>query len=36
VVTGQDRFRGFTYVIVHTGRDLGPFLRTRNGKGLNA
>ena len=34
VVIGQERFRGATYVYVHTGRDLQPFLRTRNGGGI--
>lgn len=29
VVIGQDHFRNATYVFVHTGRDLAPFLRTR-------
>jgi hypothetical protein len=34
VVTGEGRFHGFTYVFVYTGRDLGPFLRSRNGNGI--
>ncbi len=33
VLVGQERFRGATYVFVHTGPDLRPFLRTRNGGG---
>jgi hypothetical protein len=31
VVIGRDRFRGFTYVFVHTTPNLTPFLRSRNG-----
>jgi hypothetical protein len=30
VIVGQDRLRGVTYVIIHTGPDLAPFLRNRN------
>ena len=33
VLVGQDKFRGATYVFVHTGRDLKPFLLNRNGGG---
>ncbi|MBM3983363.1 MAG: DUF3379 domain-containing protein [Planctomycetes bacterium] len=33
VLVGQGAYRGATYVFVHTGRDLQPFLRTRNGGG---
>lgn len=33
VLVGTDKFRGATYVFVHTGRDLKPFLLNRNGGG---